>query len=161
MMEGVSAEASCFAGHLQLDNLVLVYDSNHVCLEGFTKECFTEDTKARYKAYGWDVFEVDGYDFDQMENVFGSLRENQEKPAFVVLRTIIGKGSPHKAGSSKAHGSPLGPEEVASKEALGLSKEAFYIPQSVRYFFEQKLPKEAALETQWKNLFRRCRDCSS
>ena len=154
MMEGVSSEASSFAGHLKLDNLVLIYDSNHICLDGPTSECFTEDTKGRYKAYGWDVFEVDGYDFDQMEAIFGEIKKKQERPIFVVLRTVIGKGSPHKAGSSKAHGSPLGPEEVAAtKEALGLPKEEFYVPQSVRTFFEQKWPKEAALEADWRRVF--------
>jgi len=156
LMEGVSSEASSFAGHLKLDNLVLIYDSNHICLDGPTSECFTEDTKARYKAYGWDVYDIDGYDFNGMETTFSEIRRTQDKPVLVVLRTVIGKGSPHKAGSSKAHGSPLGPEEVlASKEALGLPKEEFYVPQSVISFFEQKLPKEAALEAEWNELFRK------
>jgi len=156
MMEGVSSEASSFAGHLKLDNLVLIYDSNHVCLDGPTSECFSEDTKGRYKAYGWDVYDIDGYDFDGMETTFNEIRRKQERPVLVVLRTVIGKGSPHKAGSSKAHGSPLGPEEVAaSKEALGLPKEEFYVPQSVRTFFEQRWPKEASLEAEWNDLFRR------
>lgn len=156
LMEGVSSEVSSFAGHLKLDNLVLIYDSNHVCLDGPTSECFTEDTKGRYKAYGWDVYDIDGYDFDGMETTFNEIRRKQNKPVLVVLRTVIGKGSPHKAGTSKVHGSPLGPEEVlATKEALGLPKEEFYVPQSVHTFFEQKLPKEAALESEWNDLFRR------
>jgi transketolase len=156
MMEGVSSEASSFAGHLKLDNLVLIYDSNHVCLDGPTSECLSEDTKGRYKAYGWDVYDIDGYDFDGMEMTFNEIRRKQERPVLIVLRTVIGKGSPHKAGTSKVHGNPLGPEEVlAAKEALGLPKEEFYIPQSVLSFFEQKLPKEAALETEWNDLFRR------
>ncbi len=156
LMEGISSEASSFAGHLKLNNLVLLYDSNHICLDGPTSECFTENTKDRYKSYGWDVYEIDGYDFDQMDKILGSLRKSQEKPAFVVVRTVIGKGSPHKAGSSKAHGSPLGPDEVlATKEALGLPKEEFYVPQAVLSFFEQKWPKEEALEASWKDLYRR------
>lgn len=156
MMEGVSSEASSFAGHLQLDNLVLVYDSNQICLDGPTSECFTENTKARYRAYGWDVFELDGYDFDGMEALFGDLKKKQERPAFVVLKTIIGKGSPHKAGSSKAHGSPLGPEEVSlTKEALNLPKEEFYVPQSVYAYFEQRLVKDEQLEADWNEMFRR------
>jgi transketolase len=156
MMEGISSEVSSFAGHLQLDNLVLIYDSNHVCLDGPTSECFTEDTKSRYKAYGWDVYDIDGYDFNGMETTFGEIRRKQNKPVLVVLRTIIGKGSPHKAGTSKVHGSPLGAEEVlATKEALGLPLEEFYVPQSVHTFFEHKLPKEAALEADWHDLYRR------
>lgn len=156
MMEGVSSEASSFAAHLQLDNLVLIYDSNHICLDGPTSECFTENTKARYKAYGWDVFELDGYDFDGMEALFTDLKRKQERPAFIVLKTVIGRGSPHKAGTSKAHGSPLGPEEVAlTKEALGLPKEEFYVPQSVHSYFQQRLEKDEESEEEWNELFRR------
>ncbi len=156
MMEGISSEASSFAGHLKLNNLVLIYDYNHVCLDGPTSECFSEDTKIRYQSYGWDVYDVDGYDFDQMDAVFSGIKKKQEKPVLVLLRTVIGKGSPHKAGTSKVHGSPLGPEEVAAaKEALGLPKEEFYVPQSVLSFFEQKWPKEATLEAEWNDLFKR------
>jgi len=156
MMEGVSSEASSFAGHLQLDNLVLIYDSNHICLDGPTSECFTENTKARYRAYGWDVHELDGYDFDEMEALFSDLRKKQERPVFVVLKTVIGKGSPHKAGTSKAHGSPLGPEEVAlTKEALNLPKEEFYVPQAVYTYFAQRLEKDAQLEADWNELLKR------
>lgn len=156
LMEGISSEASSFAGHLKLNNLVLLYDSNHICLDGPTSECFTENTKDRYKSYGWDVFEIDGYDLDQMDKVLSGLKKSQDKPALVVVHTVIGKGSPHKAGSSKAHGSPLGPEEVlATKEALGLPKEDFYVPQAVLSFFEKKQPKEEELESSWKDLYRR------
>ncbi len=156
LMEGISSEASSFAGHLKLDNLILIYDSNKVCLDGPTLESFTEDTKERYKAYGWDVYDIDGYDFDQMNKVFGGLQKKQDRPAFISVRTIIGKGSPHKEGTSKVHGSPLGPEEVAAtKEALGLPKEDFYVPQAVYSFFEQKLPKEAALEAEWNEMFKK------
>ena len=156
MMEGISSEASSFAGHLKLDNMILIYDSNKVCLDGPTSESFTEDTKERYKTYGWDVYDVDGYDFDQMEKVFGGLQKKQDRPAFVAVRTIIGKGSPHKAGTSKVHGSPLGPEEVAAtKEALGLPKEDFYVPGAVETFFAQKWAKEAASETEWNEMLRK------
>ncbi|OGN55820.1 MAG: transketolase [Chlamydiae bacterium RIFCSPHIGHO2_12_FULL_44_59] len=156
MMEGISAEASSFAGHLAINNMVLIYDANHVCLDGPLNECMSEDTKLRYKAYGWDVFDLDGYDLDRMEQIFSSLREKQERPALVMMNTIIGKGSPNKAGLHTAHGSPLGSEELAlTKEALGLPKEEFYVPQAVRTFFEQKLPKQAELEAEWHALFRR------
>lgn len=156
IMEGVSSEASSLAGHLQLNNLVLIYDANNICLDGALAECCSEDTKARYRAYNWDVHELDGYDFDGMEAIFGELKKNQEKPTLVVLRTVIGKGAPHKAGTHKVHGSPLGPEEVAAtKEALGLPKEEFYVSQSVRTFFEQKIVKDAALEAAWNEMFRK------
>jgi transketolase len=156
IMEGISSEASSLAGHLKLNNLVLIYDANNICLDGPLYECCSEDTKGRYKAYGWDVYDLDGYDLDGMEKVFGEIRKKQEKPVLVVLRTVIGKGAPHKAGTHKVHGSPLGPEEVAAaKEALGLPKEEFYVPQSVRTFFEQKMAKDAALEAEWKEMYRK------
>ncbi len=155
IMEGVSSEASSFAGHLGLDNLILIHDANKVTLDGFLAESCSEDTKMRYQAYGWEVYEVDGYDFDAMEKVFFHLRDHQTKPAYVMLHTVIGKGSPNKAGTHKVHGSPLGVEEVkATKKALGLPEEEFYVPQSVHNFFEQKLPKDAALEQKWKEMLR-------
>jgi transketolase len=153
MMEGVSSEASSLAGHLGLDNLILIYDDNKVCLDGPVSECLSEDTKARYRAYGWDVFELDGYDFDAMDQLFTQLRDNQKRPAFIAMHTVIGKGAPNKAGTHKVHGSPLGPEEVAAtKLALGLPEEEFYVPQAVHSFFDQKLPKDAAMEQKWKGV---------
>jgi transketolase len=156
MMEGISSEAASFAGHLQLNNLVLIYDANNICLDGPLIECMSEDTKTRYKSYGWDVFECDGYDFDRMDTIFHDIRRRQDKPVLIVLRTVIGKGSPHKAGTHKVHGSPLGEEEVAAtKEALGLPEEEFYVPQSVYTFFENKLEKDEALEAEWSEMFRK------
>ena len=155
IMEGVSSEVSSFAGHLGLDNLVLICDANQVTLDGFLAESFSEDVKMRYLAYGWDVFEIDGYDFDKMQEVFMHVRDHQTKPCFVMMRTLIGKGSPHKAGTSKAHGSPLGAEEIEeTKKALGLPEKDFYVPQAVYQFFETKLVKCVALEQKWKEMFR-------
>jgi transketolase len=156
MMEGISSEASSFAGHLGLNNLVLIYDSNKICLDGNLSECMSEDTAARYKAYGWDVFEVDGYDFAAMDKVFSGLVQKQTKPTLVVLHTVIGKGATEKEGTSKAHGSPLGVEIVAAtKVALGLPAEDFYVPQVVHEYFESRLPKDAGLEADWNQLFKR------
>ncbi len=153
-MEGVSSEASSLAGHLQINNLVLIHDANNICLDGPLAECMSENTKMRYQAYGWDTYDCDGYDFDQMDAIFSEIRQHQTKPVLITLRTVIGKGSPHKAGTHKAHGSPLGAEEVAeTKELLGLPKEEFCVPQSVRSYFEQRLPKDSALEAQWNEMF--------
>ena len=80
IMEGISSEASSFAGHLGLNNLILMYDSNHICLDGPLNECCSEETKLRYQSYGFEVFEVDGYDFDAMDEVFTELRKSQKKP---------------------------------------------------------------------------------
>ena len=155
IMEGVSAEAASLAGHLGLDNIVLIYDANKVTLDGFLEESDSEDTKKRFEAYGWDVFDIDGYDLDQMDNIFTSIQQEQKKPCFVMMHTIIGKGSPNKAGTHKVHGSPLGAEEVeATKKALGLPEEEFYVPQTVNAFFEQKLSKDVVLEQKWKSMFR-------
>lgn len=154
LMEGVSSEASSFAGHLQLDNLVLIQDANTITLDGSLSDSYSENTKMRYEAYGWDVWEVDGYDFDAMEEVFDKIQQFQSRPTLVMVRTIIGKGSPHKEGSHKAHGSPLGVEEVAlTKKALGLPEEDFVVPPSVYAYFEQRLAKQQAAEQKWHDVF--------
>jgi transketolase len=155
MMEGVSSEASCLAGYLQLDNLIMIYDSNHVCLDGPTSECFVENTRMRYEAYGWEVFEMEGNDLDDVHRVLSQIKEGQTRPRLVIAHTIIGKGAPHKEGTSKAHGAPLGVDEVkAAKEALGIPQEPlFYVPQEVKDFFSQKLPKDENLEKEWRQKF--------
>jgi transketolase len=159
IMEGISSEASSLAAHLGLDNLVLIYDSNKISLDGDLHDCFSEDTKKRYEAYGWETYEINGYDFDQMKHTFDHLRFNQKRPAFVVMHTIIGKGSPSKQGTSKAHGSPLGVEEVEEvKRLIGLPEEDFFVPQPVRTFFDQRLEKCQDLEKKWKDLYRRFSD---
>lgn len=155
MMEGVSSEVSSLAGHLKINNLIFIYDANSITLDGSLNESCSEDTAARYRSYGWDVFEMDGYDFDQMHEIISSLRKEQKKPAFIVMHTVIGKGAPIKAGTSKAHGSPLGPEEVAAaKENLGLPKEEFYIPQAVKNFFAERLLQNKKWEEEWNEKFR-------
>ena len=155
IMEGVSHEASSLAGHLCLNNLILIHDANKVTLDGFLAESCSEETKMRYQAYGWDVFDLDGYDFDAMEKLFLHLKEHQTKPCYIKMTTIIGKGSPNKAGTHKVHGSPLGVEEVeATKKALGLPEEEFFVPQAVHNFFEQKCIRDAALEQKWKEMLR-------
>lgn len=156
IMEGISSEASSLAGHLGLDNLVLIYDANRICLDGALSECCSEDTKSRYRAYGWDVHEIDGYDFDRMDAVFSQIRLEQKRPTLVMVDTIIGKGSPHKAGTHKVHGSPLGLEEVeATKKALGLPEEEFFVPQQVINFFQERQETQAELEKEWNALFQR------
>jgi len=156
IMEGVSAEASSFAGHLGLDNLILIYDANKITLDGPLAESCSEDTKMRYRAYGWDIYEMDGNDLDQIEETFNKIKSvPQKKPILLMSHTIIGKGSPHKAGTSKAHGAPLGVDEViATKKALGLPDEDFFVPQAVKTYFEQKIPGDIAREEEWKEMFR-------
>lgn len=154
LMEGVSNEVSSFAGHLCLDNFILIHDANHITLDGPLDQSSSEDVAARYRAYGFETLEMDGNDLDSIDRVMCHIRENQKRPIYIACHTIIGKGSPHKAGSSKVHGSPLGEEEVkATKEALGLPEEEFYIPQPVKTFFEGKLAKQMQMEEEWKKHF--------
>lgn len=155
MMEGVSSEVSSLAGHLKVDNLIMLYDANHITLDGPLADCASEDTAARYRSYGWDVYTVDGYDWDALHEKIASLRAYQQKPALIIVHTIIGKGSVNKAGSSKSHGSPLGVEEVAAtKTHLGLPQEEFYVPQAVRSFFENKCTQDKRAEEEWNERVR-------
>ncbi|HEX2579139.1 MAG TPA: transketolase [Rhabdochlamydiaceae bacterium] len=150
IMEGISSEASSLAGHLGLDNLVLIYDANKVTLDGFLNESCSEDTKVRYRSYGWDVYDIDGYDFDQMNQIFSEIRDHQKRPCLVMMHTIIGKGSPNKAGTHKVHGSPLGTDEVeATKKALGLPEENFFVGPGIYDFFKEKSQEGAQLEAAW------------
>jgi transketolase len=154
VMEGVTSEVSSLAGHLQIDNLIVLYDSNHVSLDGPLDQCCSENTAERYKSYGWDVYTIDGNDLDQLHSTISYVRENQKRPTLIIAHTIIGKGSPHKAGTSQAHGSPLGPDEVkASKIALGIPEDPFFVPQAVYDFFKARQKQQAQLELDWKKTF--------
>jgi transketolase len=154
IMEGVSSEVSSFAGHLGLNNLILIYDSNKICLDGPLSECCSEDTKARYLAYGWDVYELQGKDLSQMEILFSRLRAQQKKPTLIILHTVIGEGSPHKAGTHKVHGSPLGADEVAAtKAALQVPQDPFSVPEEVALFFQKKRIEDQASEEKWNRAY--------
>ena len=154
LMEGVSNEASSFAGHLCLDNLIIIHDDNKITLDGPLNQSSSEDVAARYRAYGFETYEMDGNDLESIDEVMTKIQQGQTRPIFISCHTVIGKGSPHKAGTHNVHGSPLGPDEVkATKEELGLPEEEFYIPQLVKDYFASKLPKEEALETSWKETF--------
>lgn len=155
MMEGVSHEASALAGHLKLDNLIFIYDSNHICLDGPLDETMSDDVGERFKAYGWEVHTVDGHNLEQLDATISKVRQKQTKPVMIIAHTTIGQGSPNKAGTHKAHGAPLGPDEVAAtKENLGLPNEQFYVPKAVTSYFEEKLPKQKAMEEEWNDTFR-------
>lgn len=154
VMEGVTAEVSSLAGHLKIDNLIAIYDANKVSLDGPLSDSCSENTKQRYLAYGWEVLEVDGNDLDALHTVITQARHNQERPRLILMHTIIGKGSPNKSGTSKVHGSPLGPEEIkATKIALGAPEEAFYVPPGVYDFFNHKLKQDAAQQAGWQQTF--------
>lgn len=154
IMEGVTSEVSSLAGHLNLDNLIVIYDANNISLDGPLRDSCSEDTKRRYQAYGWEVFEADGNNLDSVYATLTAARSNQTKPRLIIAHTIIGKGSPNKAGTSKVHGSPLGPDEIkATKEALNWPEEPFYVPQTVKDFFKTRLEINIRQEDAWKQTF--------
>jgi transketolase len=154
IMEGCTSEVSSLAGHLKLDNLIAIYDANKVSLDGPLSDSCSEDTKARYLAYGWDVYETDGNNLDAVHAIISDARLNQKRPRLIIAHTIIGKGSPHKAGTSKVHGSPLGVEEVKeSKIALGITEEPFFVPPMVYEFFKKKRAQDVVHEAEWRKVF--------
>ena len=108
LMEGVSHEAASLAGHLGLGKLIYLYDDNEISIEGSTDITFTEDVPARFRAYGWQVQEVDGHDLDQIDAAIRAARAETFRPSLVICRTHIAYGSPNKQDSASAHGAPLG-----------------------------------------------------
>ena len=133
LMEGVSHEAASFAGHFKLGKLIGFYDDNRITIDGSTDLTFTDDTAKRFEAYGWQVLHIaDVNDLDAIDRAIAEAKADTTRPTMVVTRTVIGYGSPDKAGTSAAHGEPLGADEiVATKEALGWPKPnaSFYVPE--------------------------------
>jgi transketolase len=153
MMEGIASEAASFAGHLALDNLVLIYDSNSITIEGSTDLAFTEDVGKRFDAYGFDVFNADGHNMDDISKALTAAKASS-KPALVICTTTIGKGSPNKSGTHKVHGAPLGPEETAAtRAALGLGSEAFSVSEDVRAFTKSVADNGATAQAEWQGTF--------
>lgn len=153
-MEGVVAEASSFAGHMELNNLVVFYDYNEITLDGALSESCSDDVASRYRSYGWEVYEIDGHHFEQIDHVCQRLFLDQDKPALVIAKTEIGRGSPNKAGSHKVHGAPLGVEEAQlTKQALGLDGDPFFVPQGVYKYFDKKCELQAQQQRDWENSF--------
>jgi transketolase len=157
LMEGISSEAGSLAGHLKLGKLVYLYDDNHVTLDGPAKQSFTEDVLARYAAYGWQVMRVENgnTDLDSIDRAIQTAVGQEERPTIIAVRTTIGYGSPHKAGTSAAHGSPLGPEEVAlTKKALGWEwTDAFHVPEDALRQFRAAVEKGVKAEADWERRF--------
>jgi transketolase len=157
LMEGVSNEASAFAGHLGLDNLVLFYDRNWVTLDDFYKASASESVAMRYQAMGWEVCEISRFnDFDEIDSVLSKLKGYQAKPILCIYDSTIGYGSPHKQGTNKSHGSPLGPDEVKlAKEFLGIPLDPpFYVPDEVKNFFDKHQKEQKNSYDNWQQLFK-------
>ena len=158
LMEGVSSEAASLAGHLGLGKLVYLYDNNHISIEGSTELAFTEDVGRRFEAYGWQVVKVDdGNDLEAIDLAISAACAEKDKPSLVMVHTIIGCCSPHKAGTAEAHGSPLGVDEVRlTKEALGWPGDLFFaVPDRVREQYAAIAASGAARCARWEDMFAR------
>ncbi|MGH3074063.1 MAG: transketolase [Gaiellales bacterium] len=152
LMEGVSGEASSLAGHLELDNLVFLYDDNHVTIDGDTSLAFTEDRQARYEAFGWHTLTVDdGNDLDALDAAIAEGIAHRGQPTFISVKTIIGYGSVD-AGTSRAHSDARGPEQqVETKKTLGFDPDKyFFVPDAVSERYREALDRGAAQEAEWR-----------
>jgi transketolase len=158
LMEGVASEAASLAGHLRLGKLTLVYDDNHITIDGDTALSFSEDVQRRFEAYGWHVVRVaDGNDLSAIGAALDAASAEAARPTLVILRTVIADPAPTKRNTSKAHGEPLGAEEVRrTKEIMGWpDTPAFYVPEEAYAHWREAAERGAALETDWR---RRMRD---
>ena len=154
MQEGVASEASAFAGHFGLDNLILIYDSNSVTLDAAAKETQSEDTGARFKAYGFDVQEIDGHDMQQFLDALNIAKERDNgKPQFIIAHTLIGKGVPEVAGTHKAHGEAGAKYVDAARKGLGLPDEHYFVSQEVRDYFADHKKKLLADYDRWEKIY--------
>ncbi len=152
LMEGVASEAASLAGHLSLGRLIYLYDDNHISIDGSTDLAFTEDRAKRFEAYGWHVQRVDdGNDVEAIDTAIKAAKTDP-RPSIIMCRTTIGFGAPNRQGTSKAHGEPLGDEELnAAKENLGWEKEPrFFIPEDVLAFYRKAVDRGRELEADWK-----------
>jgi len=156
LMEGVASEAASLAGHLRLGKLIYLYDDNQVTLSAGTAITFTEDRARRFEAYGWHTQSIDdGNDLAALERALSSARAETRRPSLILVRTHLGYGSPNKQDTYKAHGSPLGEEEVRlTKENLGWPTEpAFYIPEQARTHFREAIARGQREEAEWNARF--------
>ncbi len=155
LMEGISHEAASFAGHQKLGKLICLYDANLISLDGPTALSFTEDVGTRFEAYGWHVQRIDGMATAQVDSALRAAQGDPERPSIIIARTHIGYGSPNKQDSSKAHGSPLGEEEVRlTKQAYGWPEDKqFYVPEQALAHFREALTRGGEQQRAWESRF--------
>lgn len=155
LQEGVAQEASALAAHLGLDNLILFYDSNNVTLDAMAPVSQSEDTAERYKAYGWDVHEIDGHDLHEILNTYEKAKAaTSGKPQFIICKTLIGKGIPEVSGTSKAHGEGGAKFVVESRKALGLPDETFFVAPETRDYFAKHKAEQKSRHATWENNYK-------
>mgnify|MGYP005844613155 CR=1 FL=1 len=149
LQEGISYEACAAAGHLGLDNLVVIYDSNSITIEGDTSIAWSENVKKRFQAINFEVLEIDGHNFEQIDKALETAKE-ASKPVLIIAKTAIAKGSATLEGSHKSHGAPLGDDDIAqSKKTAGFDpQEKFFVPADVKGAFD-KLIKGSVAENEW------------
>ena len=154
LMEGISHEASSLAGTLGLGKLNVVYDDNGISIDGEIEGWFTDDTPARFEAYGWHVVrDVDGHDPDAVAAAFDEAVGETSRPSLICCKTTIGKGSPNKEGTESCHGAPLGADEIAlTREALGWGHDPFVVPDDVYAHWDART-SGAEAEAAWQSLF--------
>jgi transketolase len=156
MMEGVTAEAASLAGHLQLGNIIYLYDDNHITIEGNTNLAFSEDVQKRFEAYGWQVQVLpDGNDIEALSEAITNAQQEANRPSLIKVRTHIGYGSPNKADTASAHGSPLGEDEVKLvKENFGFDPNKYFeVPDEVLNYYRQAGKRGIKKEKSWNELY--------
>ena len=155
VVEGVAMEAAAIAGNLKLGKLIYLYDQNHITLAASANVSMSEDVAARFEALNWHVQSIDGENVDEVNAAIEAAKAETGRPSIICARTTIGQGSPNKAGTFGAHGSPLGPDEVtATKENLGIPTEpAFYVPEGAAAHFLEAVNKGADAENAWNETF--------
>ena len=159
LQEGVSAEASAFAGHFGLDNLILIYDSNAVTLDAMAKVTQSEDTAMRFKAYGFDVQEIDGNDMQQFRDALTIAKERDNgRPQFIIAHTLIGKGIPEVAGTAKAHGEAGAKFVDADRRQLGLPEEHYFVSEQTREYFAKHKKDLLTEYDRWEKIYKAWRE---
>lgn len=152
--EGISYEAAALAGHLKLGNLVYLYDSNSITIEGKTDLAWSEDVAGRFNACGWHVQKIDGHDYDQITAAIGAAKAETGKPSLIIATTMIAYGSPKFQGSSSAHGSPLGGDEIAAtRKNLGWDSAPFKLPETVLATCRAQVDAKKAAYATWQQGF--------
>ena len=156
LQEGIASEACSLAGHLGLNNLIVIYDDNKITIDGKTDLSFSEDVAKRFEAYNWHVQEIsgDGHDLEAFDRALVNAQEEDSRPSLIKVETVIGYGSPNKQGTSGVHGSPLGTDELKlTKEALGWNFDSFHVPDEARAVFDQSSLKGKKAEADWNQMF--------
>ena len=156
MMEGVSHEAFSLAGHLGLNKLIVLYDFNHITIEGATDLAYSDNVKRRFQGYNWNVIDIDAHDYEQADTAIRKAKNEKTRPTLIICNSHIAFGSPNKVDTAGAHGEALGEDEVlASKRQLGLPEDpAFYVPDSVRELFAARMRTCKRHVNKWSKTFK-------